>query len=120
MPVAAKSNTRIEHGRKVSAMAESSISQRAQGTTRRGGPAQWANDLTPVGAADWGFDFAGHLLERAGFGGTPDDIARLAAMPPQAAVAFLVDYRTTANDHLPAFERSDVWDPTLRDFPVSR
>jgi uncharacterized protein (DUF1800 family) len=59
-------------------------------------------------------------LERAGFGGTPEDIARLAAMSPQAAVAALVDYHSVANDHLAPFERSDVWDPSLRDFPVSR
>src|SRR5262249_45978661 len=39
---------------------------------------------------------------------------------PQAAVAALVDYEAIANDHLPAFERSDIWDPSLRDFPVSR
>jgi uncharacterized protein (DUF1800 family) len=82
--------------------------------------AQWADDLTPIAAADWNFDRAAHLLERAGFGGTPEDIARLAAMAPQDAVAALVDYHTIANDPLPAFERSDVWDPSLRDFPVSR
>jgi uncharacterized protein (DUF1800 family) len=81
---------------------------------------QWADDLSPIAAADWSFDRAAHLLERAGFGGTPQDIVRLAAMTPQAAVATLVDYHTIANDHLPAFERSDVWDPSLRDFPVSR
>src|SRR5262245_19786691 len=82
--------------------------------------AQWADDLSPIAAADWSFDRAAHLLERAGFGGTPEEIARLAALTPQQAVATLVDYHTIANDHLPAFERSDVWDPSLRDFPVSR
>ncbi|HLQ90266.1 MAG TPA: DUF1800 domain-containing protein [Xanthobacteraceae bacterium] len=93
----------------------------APGANRRnGGPEQWANDLTPVGAADWSFDFAGHLLERAGFSGTPDEIARLAGMTPEAAVASLTEYRAIANDHLAPFERSDVWDPSLRDFPVSR
>src|SRR5436190_24343953 len=59
----------------------------------RGGPAQWADDLTPIAPADWSFDRAGHLLERAGFGGTPAEIARLAAMTPQDAVAALLDYR---------------------------
>jgi uncharacterized protein (DUF1800 family) len=81
---------------------------------------QWADDLSPIAPADWSFDRAAHLLERAGFGGTPQDIARLAAMTPQDAVAALVDYHTIANDHLQAFERSNVWDPSLRDFPVSR
>jgi uncharacterized protein (DUF1800 family) len=83
-------------------------------------PPQWADDLSPISASDWSFDRAAHLLERAGFGGTPEDIARLAAMSPQAAVAALVDYHAIANDHLAPFERSDVWDPSLRDFPVSR
>jgi uncharacterized protein (DUF1800 family) len=83
-------------------------------------PPQWADDLSPISASDWSFDRAAHLLERAGFGGTPDDVARLAAMSPQAAVAALVDYHAIANDHLAPFERSDVWDPSLRDFPVSR
>ncbi len=90
-------------------------------TARRGGgPSQWADDLSPIAAADWSIERAAHLLERAGFGGTPDEIARLAAMTPQAAVAALVDYHTIADEHLTAFERSDVWDPSLRDFPVSR
>jgi len=81
---------------------------------------RWAEDLSPISAFDWSADRAAHLLERAGFGGTPEDIARLAAMSPQTAVATLVDYHAIANDHLTPFERSDVWDPSLRDFPVSR
>jgi uncharacterized protein (DUF1800 family) len=100
---------------------QTSINNAAKEQPRRGGgPAQWAEDLTPIAAADWSFDRAAHLLERAGFGGTPEEIARLAAMSPQAAVAALVDYHAVANDHLAPFERSDVWDPSLRDFPVSR
>ena len=75
------------------------------------GPAQWADDLAPVAAADWSFDFASQLLERAGFGGTPEDVARLANMTPEQAVASFVDYRAIRNDHLAPFGRSDVWDP---------
>ena len=51
------------------------------------GPARWADDLAPIGVTDWSYDFAAHLLERAGFGGTPEEIARLAAMTPVEAVA---------------------------------
>ena len=47
---------------------------------------EWANDLSPIAAADWNGERAAHLLERAGFGGTPEEIARLAAMTPQQAV----------------------------------
>ena len=35
------------------------------------GPPTWQNDLTPITAKDWNRDLAAHLLERAGFGGTP-------------------------------------------------
>jgi Protein of unknown function (DUF1800) len=84
------------------------------------GPAQWADDLTPITVADWSYDFAAQLLERAGFGGTPEEIARLAAMTPERAVAHLVDYKSIPNDHLEPFDPSGVWDPGLRDFPPSR
>ena len=58
----------------------------APGNLVRGGagPANWANDLAPIAPSDWNFDLAGHLIERAGFGGTPEEIARLAAMTPAA------------------------------------
>ena len=39
------------------------------------GMAGGQNDLTPIAPADWNYDFAAHLLERAGFGGTPEEIA---------------------------------------------
>jgi hypothetical protein len=84
------------------------------------GPARWANDLSAIAAGDWSFDLAGQLLERAGFGGTPEEVARLADIKPEQAVALLLNYRSIPNDRLEPFERSDVWDPTLRDFPPSR
>jgi len=84
------------------------------------GPAQWADDLSPIQSADWTAGFASHLLERAGFGGTPEEIARLAAMTPAQAVSSMLDYQAIANDHLALFQESGVWDPSLRNFPVSR
>ncbi len=84
------------------------------------GPAAWADDLTPIATPDWSYDFAAHLLERAGFGGPPEEIARLAAMTPEQAVATLVDYQSVPNDHLVPFDPSGVWDPGLRNFPPSR
>ena len=59
------------------------------------GPAKWQNDLTPIGPADWNYDFAAHLLERAGFGGTPEEIQALAKMTPAQAVARLVRFEGT-------------------------
>ena len=84
------------------------------------GPASWTGDLTPIAAADWSYDRAEHLLGRAGFSGTPEDVRRLAEMTPEEAVSALVDYDDIPNDHLPPFEHSGFWDETLMDFPPSR
>ena len=83
-----------------------------------------ANDLTPVSARDWNAGRAAHLLERAGFGGTPQDIARYTAMGPEAAVKALVDFsgagQSDANRHLLPFDESGIHDPGLEPFPASR
>ena len=83
------------------------------------GPTAWAGDLTPITAADWNPERAAHLLERAGFGGTPEDVARLAAMPAKAAVDFLIDYDSLKNPLKP-FDESGIWDPGMDPFPPSR
>lgn len=80
----------------------------------------WVEDLAPIGDADWTHELARHLLDRAGFGGTPDDVARLAAMSPDAAVRSLVDYQPIDNSHLKPFEHSGIYDPTLTPFPPTR
>src|SRR5215470_15439806 len=80
----------------------------------------WADNLSPITAADWNPERAAHLLERAGFGGTPEDIAKLAAMTPQQAVDSLVDYERIDNSRAPAFEESGVWDRGMDPFPPSR
>src|SRR5438445_4196192 len=80
----------------------------------------WVEDLSPIGPADWSYERARHLLERAGFGGTPEDIERLAQMTPEEAVRWLVEYRSVENGHLKPFEPSGVYDPSLKAFPESR
>jgi uncharacterized protein (DUF1800 family) len=82
-------------------------------------PSAWAGDLSPIGAGDWNPARAAHLLERAGFGGSPDDVARFAAMTPQRAVDALVDYEAIPDD-LPPFDSSGIWDPGMDPFPPSR
>ena len=47
--------------------------------------------LAPISAKRWDFKTAAHLLNRAGFGGTPVDIQRLVNLGPAGAVAALVD-----------------------------
>src|SRR5258708_3085311 len=84
------------------------------------GPAAWSNDLTPIGPADWNYDFAVHLLERAGFGGTPEEIEALAKMTPAEAIARLVRYEGTDVSRLAPFEHSGVHDPGIEPFPPSR
>ena len=84
------------------------------------GPAGWVNDLTPITVADWDYDKAAHLIERAGFGATPAEIERLAAMTPDAAVDELVNYTTVDNSATPAFNPSPIWDPGMDPFPKSR
>ena len=84
------------------------------------GPAKWQNDLAPIGPADWNYDFAAHLLERAGFGGTPEEIQALAKMTPAQAIARLVRFEGTDISQLPPFEHSGIHDPGLEPFPPTR
>ncbi len=79
----------------------------------------WVDNLTPVTAADWNADRARHLLERAGFGGTPEDVARLARLSPREAVDSLVEFGAIPNELKP-FEESGIWDPGMDPFPPSR
>jgi uncharacterized protein (DUF1800 family) len=97
--------------------AESSLANARSGPSAP--PASWVNDLSPLSPSDWSHDRAGHLIDRAGFGATPEAIAKLAALTPEQAVASLLDYHAIPNDLAP-FDPSGVWDPSLRDFPPSR
>ena len=72
-------------------------------------PRGWVNDLTPIAAGDWNRTRAAHLLERAGFGGTPAEVDSLAVMTPQQAVDYLVDYEAVEEAKLPRFEPSGIY-----------
>ena len=65
-------------------------------------PSTWTDDLSPIAARDWNVERAAHLLERAGFGGTPEEIERLAPLTPQQAVDSLVDYESIDNSGVQA------------------
>lgn len=47
--------------------------------------------FTPLPESSWDRVKAAHLLNRAGFGGTPEEIDKLAAMGPDKAVSFFLD-----------------------------
>jgi len=80
----------------------------------------WAGDLSPIAASDWNYERAAHLIERAGFGATPEEIARVAAMTPELAVNRLVNYETIDASALKPFDESGIWDPGMDPFPPSR
>src|ERR1700761_522777 len=82
--------------------------------------AEWVGDLTPIAASDWSIDCARHLMDRAGFGGTPDQIDRLYRLGPVGAVNSLVEFDPSAMSDLPEFVHSPIYDPTLRNFPETR
>jgi hypothetical protein len=71
----------------------------------------------PLAADEWNAVYAAHLLERAGFGGTPREIARFAAMTPERAVEWML--RADPGDLAP-FDHSGVHDAGLEPFPPSR
>jgi hypothetical protein len=91
----------------------------ASALAQKTGSSQWQNELTPISASDWNYDLAAHLLERAGFGGTPEDIQALARLAPAEAVRQLVHFQNIENK-LPPFEHSGIHDPGIEPFPESR
>lgn len=72
-------------------------------------PTDWTGDLTAIAPTDWNYDRAAHLLERAGFGGTPEEIDRLARMTPAEAVDFLVDYESIPAGAVAPFDESGIY-----------
>ncbi|HBS28756.1 MAG TPA: hypothetical protein DEB06_04740 [Phycisphaerales bacterium] len=69
-----------------------------------------SSSLRPIDADRFGLDEARHLLWRAGFGGTPQQVKALAAWGPEKAVEALVDFDKSASYPAP---RPDEFDATL-------
>ena len=57
--------------------------------------------LEPLPIGRWNFSSAAHLLNRAGFGGTPEEIEQLVGLGPAGAVSRLVDYESTPDPTTP-------------------
>jgi hypothetical protein len=98
----------------------SSVLLAAAGAFAQSGTTAWQNDLAPIGPADWNYDFAAHLLERTGFGGTPEEIQALAKLTPAQSVARLVRFEGVGSGNLPPFDESGIHDPGLEPFPPTR
>ena len=77
-------------------------------------------DLRPIATLDWNYDRAAHLMERAGFGGTPREIRELADMSPSEAVDSLIHYESIDASALSDFDESEIWDSGMDPFPPSR
>src|SRR5215472_10902280 len=84
------------------------------------GPAAWQDDVSPLPPSEWNYDRAAHLLAHAGFGGTPEEIQKLADAGLEHAVRSLVHYESIPNPKLQPFVESGLWDPGLNFFPESR
>ena len=85
----------------------------AAGLNRPAGALDLADALRPYRGA-WDDRLAAHLLRRAGFGGTPDDIARFARMSPGQAVQSLVRF-ASLSDAPP-----NVYDPFSEDWQLGQ
>ena len=91
-------------------------------TATRADPNQksWSGDLTPIAQSEWNKKTAAHLLERAGFGGTREQIAEFAKLSPVEAVRRLVYFDGAPKGTPPPFDHSGVHDAGLEPFPPSR
>jgi len=76
-------------------------------------------EFRPLKESDWSYQKAAHLLERAGFGGTPSQIHKLLEVSPEQAVESLVNPERSS-PYLLEFEHSEIFDPGLDPFPASR
>ncbi len=57
--------------------------------------------LKPISRKQWNFTTAAHLLNRAGFGGTPKEIEELVHLGPEKAVSKLVDFEKIPDETKP-------------------
>lgn len=80
----------------------------------------WVGDFSPIKPSEWNRERAAHLLERAGFGGTPEEIDELVKLTPEQAVRRLVRFDGVSDAKLAPFEHSGVFDDALDHFPPSR
>ncbi len=77
-------------------------------------------DFEPISPIEWNEAKARHLLERAGFGARPEEIAEFTAMTPREAVRRLVYFEGAPEADLPGFDHSGIFDEGLDPFPPSR
>ena len=82
-------------------------------------PSDWDGDLDPMPENYWNEIYSAHLLERAGFGGTPDDIKFFSSLTMREAVDYLINY-DLIEELLPKYKSSPNLDHGIDPFPPSR
>ena len=80
----------------------------------------WTGDLGQIKPEDWNINFARHLLNRSGFGGTPAEVQLLANRGLKGAVQHMVRFKNVPANRLPAFDHSGVFEKGLDPFLPSR
>src|SRR5215831_18571158 len=73
-----------------------------------GAPKEWVNDLRPIDASQWTRERAAHLLERAGFGATPQDIEHYLKLGARDSVTVLVRPQNVDDPRVGPFEPSGI------------
>ncbi|MCA9284685.1 MAG: DUF1800 domain-containing protein [Phycisphaerales bacterium] len=73
------------------------------------------NSLRPLKPRDFDYWKAHHLLNRAGFGGTPDQVQALASMGLDDAVDYIVEYESIGDDAMP----TDRWSADIMRPPTA-
>jgi len=79
-----------------------------------------AGNLSPLPPSQWNTNLARHLLERAGFGATLEEIESLAKLSPQQAVRRVVHFAGIAESIASPFDHSGIFKIGLDPFPSSR
>src|SRR5450755_1520265 len=54
--------------------------------------------LKPLSEGKWSYETAAHLLNRAGFGGPPSAVGKLAELKHEQAIAVLLDYEAIPDE----------------------
>ena len=78
----------------------------------------WQGNINPITSEDWTLSKAAHLLERAGFGGNPEEILFIYKLGSIKAVEHIVYYENISTKHMQDFNESDIHDPGLINFPI--
>jgi len=78
--------------------------------------ARLSGSMSAIQPKAFGYDQARHLLWRAGFGGTPQQIQTLASWGPERAVDFILDAGKSGDESKPGlFDRDIVKPPTAEE-----